>query len=650
MKSTATKAATGKKGKATIAAQATANPVLATEKIAQTDNEKKHGKKILSDNLFPVVGIGASAGGLDAFKRLLKAIPEKSGMAYIIVQHLDPNHKSILTELLQKITPIPVEEITDNVEVRPDHIYIIPSNKLLTATDGVLQLSDRLPRNYKTMSIDLFFCSLAEVHQSHAIGVVLSGTGKDGTAGLRAIKDQGGITFAQELQSSSHDAMPQSAIDADVVDFILPPEGIPEKLLSVSKAFKPVSGLPEDAAEVALEIGFKQILFLLRIRKGVDFSYYKQTTIRRRITRRIALSLKGSMPEYLAFLKTNGEEQDMLFQDLLIPVTQFFRDPKVFAQLCDTVFPSLLKNREGSDPLRFWIAGCSTGQEVYSMVMCMHEYLDDKAMISRIQIFGTDISEPAITKARNGIYTKTEVEGVSAVRLKKFFTRTDGRYRINKNIRESCMFANHNYLKDPPFAQIDLISCRNSLIYLEQVVQKNALTTFHYALKEGGFLLLGKSETTAQVPDLYMVFDKGSKIYTRKPGRGKFSHALTDRPEEAFINTGNVLSKGEGNKDDFQKAADDIILSKALAGVVVNKDLDIVQFRGATGLWLEPSPGKPNMNVIKMAREGLAFELRSALHKVKESQEAFIKEEIPIQFLGRENLVTIEVSPLTGLA
>jgi two-component system, chemotaxis family, CheB/CheR fusion protein len=603
--------------------------------------------KIQSANLFPVVGIGASAGGLDAFKRLVKAIPENSGMAYILVQHLDPTHESILTDLLQKVTTIPVQEITDNIHVVADHIYIIPSNKLLTATDGVLKLSARPPKSHRNMPIDLFFSSLAEVHQSHAIGVVLSGTATDGTLGLKAIKEHGGITIAQELQSAAYDGMPQSAIDANVVDYILPPEEIPGQLLVLNKALE--SGRPDSSEEIQKvdEEEFKQILSLLRIRKGIDFTYYRQTTIRRRINRRVALSNKENLFEYLADLRQNQSELDILYQDLLIPVTEFFRDVKVFENLNEKIFPALFKNRAVNESIRFWIAGCSTGEEAYSIIMCLHEYLGERVDTFKIQVFATDISESAIAKARTGIYKKSEVTGLTAPRMQKFFSSKDGGFLLNKSIRDTCVFAYHNFLKDPPFARIDLISCRNSLIYMEPNLQKKALTTFHYALNENGFLLLGKSETASQVADLFNVFEKQSKIYTRKAVKGRFLHEVAERKEEISHHDKFGSSRNEINKDDFQKNADEVFISKySPPGVVVNNELDIVQFRGPTSTWLEPSSGKPNLNVLKMAREGLAFEMRNALYKSKISKKAEIKEDIPIQFMGMEKLVSIEVIPL----
>ena len=570
-------------------------------------------------------------------------------MAYILVQHLDPSHESILADLLQRVTRIPVLEVTDNIKVVPDHIYIIPSNKLLTATDGVLKLSARPPKSHRSMPIDLFFASLAEVHQSHAIGVVLSGTGSDGTLGLKAIKDHGGTTIAQDQQSASYSAMPQNAIDADVVDFILSPENIPKQLLALNETSKTDQDDHEGSSELVQEQTFKKILSLLRIRRGVDFTYYKQTTIRRRISRRVFLKMKGNITEYLEYLKENKSELDILYQDLLIPVTEFFRDPVIFENVTEKIFPVLFKNKSENDTVRFWIAGCSTGEEAYSLVMCLHEYLADKIPTYKIRVFATDISEMAIAKARNGMYVKADLTSVSAARLERFFTKTPSGFQINKIIRDTCIFAFHNYLKDPPFANIDLVSCRNSLIYMDPFLQKNALRTFHYALREQGFLLLGKSETVGQVSELFSSFDKHSKIYNRKQAKGRFAPTTSISSEEIPTMQKTRIVPVESFKDDFQKNADDVLLSHYVPpGVIVNKEMDIVQFRGSTGVWLESTPGKPNLNVIKMAREGLGFELRNALHKVKTSKEPLIREDLAFQFMGSYHKVTIEVIPLTN--
>jgi two-component system CheB/CheR fusion protein len=596
--------------------------------------------------LFPVVGIGASAGGLDAFKRLLRALPEHPAMAFILVQHLEPTHESLLPDILQKVTSIPIQEITNNVLMEPDRIYIIPSNKLLTVAEGRLQLSPRLSDNARNRPIDIFFTSLAEVYQGQAIGIVLSGTGTDGTLGLKAIKEHSGFTFVQHPLSAASPGMPQSAIDGEVVDFILAPEEIPLQLMRLAETFK--NGLAEGAQvmQQAREDAFRELLYILRARKGTDFSYYKQTTVRRRIIRRMGLSKIQDVEAYLAFFKENIPEQDLLYQDMLIPVTSFFRDPKIYGFLCESIFPQLLKAKDTTNALRIWIAGCSTGEEPYSMAICLCEYLGDRAADLKIQIFASDISEKSIAKARSGLYSRRDIEGLSAARLQQYFTKVNGSFQINKSIRDMCVFACHNFLKDPPFARMDLISCRNVLIYMDPFLQKRALTTFHYALNESGYLLLGNSETIAPAADLFTVIRKNEKLYIRKPVQGRIMPLTAERVAKAPGNMPNMMRK-EPPRDDFQKSADEAILTKyAPPGVVVNEHLDIVQFRGSTGTWLEPSPGKPSLNVLKMAREGLSFELRNTLHKVKTNNKTEVKEHITFLFMGKKQSVTIEITPL----
>nr|MBA2562753.1 PAS domain-containing protein [Chitinophagaceae bacterium] len=488
-------------------------------------------------------------------------------------------------------------------------------------------------------------------HQGHSIGVILSGTGADGTAGLKDIKNHGGFTFAQDPGSASYDNMPQHAIDAEIVDFILPPEKIPERLIELQQSFTiSTSGDEITPTDKTNEDGFRQILALLRVRVGVDFSFYKQTTVRRRIIRRMVMLKLEKVSEYLDYLKKNKPEQDILFQDMLIPVTSFFRDSITFDTLCESIFPEIVKNKSGN-PLRIWIAGCSTGQEAYSMAMCLHEYLSDHISNCRVQIFATDISEKSIIKARSGIYSKKELDGISENRLHQFFDKTDGSYQIKKQVRDMCVFAVHNFLKDPPFANLDLISCRNVLIYFEPFLQKKAFTMFHYALNDKGILWLGKSETTGNSSDLFIPFAKKDKFYTRKSVPGRFTNVAGERSE---TDKNYFLRSKEGKTDDVQKNADDVLLSRYTpVGVVVNDQFDIVQFRGSTSEYLEPSPGKASLNVLKMAKEGLAFEIRDALHKAKTTSEPFIKEGIPINNARRNDtvgrgkkLVTIEVIPL----
>lgn len=593
-----------------------------------------------------MVGIGASAGGLEAFRKLLKAIPETSGMAYVLVQHLAPNHDSLLPELLQKATMIPVLEISDDIKVEPDHIYILPSNKMLVANDGVLQLSPRSTNKGKlNLPIDLFFTSLAEIHQSHAIGVVLSGTGSDGTQGLKAIKENGGITVAQDEASAGYDNMPKSAVQAGVVDFVLPPEEIPQKLVEITQILSGKGGNDPSAPESEKAV-FNQILTLLRIRTRTDFTYYKQTTIRRRILRRMAITKREEVAHYLTYLRDNQQEQDALFQDLLIPVTSFFRDSPVFDTLQETVFPTIIKNKAASEPIRIWVAGCSTGQEAYSIAMCFRELLADTPQ--RVQLFASDLSEPAIAKARTGLYTKAEVASVSPQRLTEFFTKTNDNYQLNKSVRDMCVFAAHNFLKDPPFGKLDLISCRNVLIYLEPYLQQKVFTTFQYALNPKGYLLLGKSETIGHASPLFSPTTKNAKVFTRKEGTGRIM-PMAIQPNELTLS--QATSEHKPMRTDFQKVADELILKNYTpAGVVINEVMDIVHFRGDTAPYLAQSPGKPTHNLLLLAKDGLAFELRNLVHKAKKDQTPTIKDNIPVQLNGYVQTIAIEAVPLPHMA
>jgi len=597
---------------------------------------------ILSTNLFPVVGVGASAGGLEAFKKLITGIPENSGMAFVLVQHLDPTHESILTVLLQKNSRIPVLEITDEIKVEPNHIYVIPSNKMLVANDGILELTPRdESRNKRNLPIDLFFTSLAEVHQTRAIGVVLSGTGIDGTAGLKAIKDYGGITLAQDEESAAYSSMPNSAVQAGVVDFILAPEGMPEKISEISNNLNNTNARHSPVHDSQV---FNQIISLLRIRKGTDFTYYKQPTIRRRILRRMAIIKIEEPSAYLKFLRENKTEQDTLYQDLLIPVTSFFRDEKVFDHLCEIVFPSLIKNKSKSEPIRIWIAGCSTGEEAFSIAICFKEFLGDSD--EKVQIFATDLSEPAITKARHGIYNSSQMQNVSPQRLKEYFIKKNDGFHVHKIIRDMCVFAVHNFLKDSPFGRMDFISCRNVLIYMEPYLQKKAMTIFHYALNQKGILLLGKSETTSGSNELFKELGKTDKLFERNDVQGRFTHFASGRSEQNMEDS-MAAPKAEIFHDDFQKAADDIVLKKySPVGVIVNESLNIVHFRGQTNLYLEQLPGKPSHNLLKMAKQGLSFELRTILHKVKKEKVSVIKENINLQLHNGLHTIAIEAIPL----
>lgn len=589
---------------------------------------------------FPIVGIGASAGGLEAFTQFIDAIPEDSRMAYVIVQHLHPLHDSMLTELLSRVAKIPINEITDDIHLAPNTIYVIPENKILTSFDGVLKLSPRI-KDTKNQAIDIFFTSLAEVHLNLACGVLLSGNGSDGTIGLESIKEHGGVTFAQDMDAS-YNEMPQNAINAGVVDYVLSPVKIVAKLVEIRKA-KGTTGeenvLKDDAV-------FHEIVKLLLHHSGVDFAYYKQTTIRRRIARRMALDKILSLKDYLKVLQSDKLASEDLFNDLLIPVTEFFRDVKIFQVMREKVFPLLAGNVPEGNAIRIWIAGCSTGEEAYTLAIALHEFLGENLQGKEIQIFASDISEVAIAKARAGFYRKSQMRNVSEAILSKYFTSNANGYTIKRQIRDLCVFAVHNFLTDPPFARMDLITCRNVFIYMDTFLQKKSLSTFHYALKENGFLLLGKSETAVPGGELFQSFDKSGKIYTRKEVSGRVTNSRWGTADKSKSFKSD-LPKKEIIKEDFRKSAESILLSNYIpASVIVNEHLDIVHINKDIAEFIKFSQGKPTFNLLKMVRNGLAFELRNALHKAKETGELIKKEGIQIKKKGIVSEIIIEVQPL----
>ena len=609
--------------------------------MAPFDPQNPPPKK-LSENKFLVVGIGASAGGLDAFKKVVASFEPDSGMAFILVQHLQPEHESVLPEILQKSCKISVIAIEDNMKVEPNHVYIIPADKLLIATDGVLKLGSRPTYTRQNRAIDVFFTSLAEVHREQAIGILLSGKDEDGTQGLHAIKAQGGLTIAQDLKTALFNKMPESAINAEVVDLVLPPERMFKQLLQIRDALADNTG-KISLEELLEENLFDQIFALLLLRKDVDFTFYKQTTVRRRIMRRLRQLKQESVSQYLHYLKEHKEEQDLLFQDMLIPVTEFFRDPNTFDFLKSSIYPYVFENKTIDAPFRVWIIGCSTGQEVYSLAISLFEFLGEEIDRYKIQIFATDISEHSITKAKAGVYEKSELKGISDQRLKIYFKETEGKYTIEKKIRNLCIFAVHNFLNDPPFARMDIVSCRNVMIYMNSFLQQKAFGIFQYSLNERGFLLLGKSESIINSSDLFFVYDKKNKVYSKKKTNENKSNLVGRHYLPSFKSQPPAINASKRD-DDFQRNADLVLLSKyAPASLVVNNHFDIVQFRGPTSRFLQPSPGKASLNVLKMVLEGLALELRVALHKVKSSGQNYTRENIPFE---DGKLITIEVSPL----
>ncbi|MEB8347173.1 ATP-binding protein [Flavobacteriaceae bacterium KMM 6898] len=604
---------------------------------------------IITHKKFPIIGVGASAGGIVSFQKFLKAIPVNSGMAYILVQHLSPTHDSILPEILSKVTLIPVNEILNDCQIEPNNIYVIPENQMLEVIDYSLRLKPRKKEGIN-MPIDVFFSSLARVHGPLAVGVVLSGTASDGTLGLRDIKDQDGITFAEDPKTAAWDGMPKNAIDSGVVDFVLPVEEIPAKIINIH-SLSGTNAITANSEKNKMGAnGLKEILSVVQQHSGVDFSYYKEPTILRRIDRRIAINQIEAHRDYLGFLSESRIEQEALFHDLLIKVTSFFRDPEVFDELSESVFSKLLENR--TDPIRIWVAACATGEEVYSLAISLLDKLGGlqgggDLNRAKIQIFATDISEAAIKKARDGVYSNSEVEPLSKKQLDTYFTKIDGNYKVLKSLRDNIVFATHNFLQDPPFGNLAMVSCRNVLIYLDPILQKKALTTFHYALREDGFLLLGRSESTGTTSDLFVPLSKSGKIYSRKSGPGRFVHVSSKQNKNSLNSNMGAIPSLKTAKKDFRKSAESILISKYTpVSVIVDEHMEVVHINGSVVPFLEPSIGKPSHELMKMVRKELAFELRSALHKAKASQKSVIKEGIPLNHNGEQFLATIEIIPL----
>jgi two-component system CheB/CheR fusion protein len=611
---------------------------------------------------FPIVAIGASAGGLNAVTELLENLPANTGMAYIYVQHLDPRHDSNLVSILEKVTSMKVFEVQNEFPIEENNLYIIPPNKQMQLVDGVVRLTERGHDTVKYDPIDHFFISLAEKQKEGSIGILLSGADTDGTIGLKAIKAEGGLTFAQN-STAEFETMPRSALDDGAVDVVLSPREIAQELVRLShnsKILKSVlkkdqpadvnsSADESDTADIG-DIG--NLLQLLKKNTGVDFTSYKQTTIRRRIMRRMLLFKLNNLTDYVKYIKKNTHEIGLLYQDLLINVTRFFRDEEAFSYLENEVFPKISKHHSPTNPYRIWVSACSTGEEPYSIVMLLMEVLGEDFVTSSVQVFASDLSEMAIAKARAGIYSASDVAPLSKQRLKQYFTQTDGHFRILKSIRDVCIFAPHNIIKDPPFSRVDLISCCNLLIYLELNLQKHILKNFHYSLNANGILVLGKSETVAASADLFSQLDKIVKVYAKKNEsiqRPSFDVVINNREGEKIDKP--VLRSRAAPEittlTSIEKAVDSVVLNNyAPAGVVVNYDLDIIQFRGSTGLYLEHSPGKANFNLLKMARIGLQLDLKNAANKAIKTGVVVKKTGIEIEYKGSIHHVNFTVNPL----
>ncbi|MFO7868731.1 MAG: CheR family methyltransferase [Bacteroidales bacterium] len=604
---------------------------------------------------FPIVAIGASAGGLEATMELLKYLPPDTGMAFIYVQHLSPDHKSMLTEILSQKTQMKVQEIDNMDKIKPNNVFVIPYDKGIEVTDGNIQLIPR-SKSSTVISIDILFSSLARAQKERVIGIVLSGSASDGTVGIKDIKQEGGLTFAQN-DTAKFKSMPHSAIATGAIDFILSPKEIAYELARLSKhPFVKNIGAKSDSKNLIDNNNpdLKRILNQLFKATGVDFSVYKMNTIKRRIIRRMLLYKITNITEYAQLLTQKNEETNILYQDLLINVTSFFRDSDTHNYLKEELFPTLLKRKKEGESFRIWVQACSTGEEAYSIAMMLLEINESLTTHIPVQIFATDLSEQAIAKARVGVYTKQELETVSPKRIQRFFVKADGDFRVNKAIRDMCVFAPHNILRDPPFSRLDFISCRNLLIYFDTAAQKKAAHTFHYALNNDGFLMLGKSENISQSTNLFSTFHEKYKIFLRKNNTGSQRlpelsprYAQSKASEKKVPVNVRHKTNMSSSQQKLDNAIDEVLVSDFMpASVIVDYQMEIIQFRGTTDLFLTNPKGKATFNILKMARPEIAFELRNSISKVMKSKESARKSGIELKINAEVRIISFEIVPL----
>ena len=611
---------------------------------------RSHSAPEVSEATFPIVGIGASAGGLAAFEAFFSGMPadRDSGMAFIVVQHLAPDHDSILVELVRRYTRMAVFEVEDGMRVAPNCTYIIPPNRDMALSNGVLQLLDPVAPRSQRLSIDFFFRSLAQDQRERAICVILSGSGSDGTQGLRAIKAEGGMVMAQNPASSEYDSMPSSAIATGLVDYTLPPAEMPAQLIAYVQRASGKKTLRPSVVTHEIEDALKKVLLLLQGHTGHDFSQYKQNTVSRRIERRMAVQQIEQPEEYLRFARETPAELDALFGDLLIGVTSFFRDAQAFEILQQHV-ALLLAAKPAGSLVRVWTTGCSTGEEAYSLAILFREQMEAMKQSFKLQVFATDIDSRAIDVARAGVYPASITADVSSERLARFFSQDGDSYRINKNIRDTLIFSEHDLIRDPPFSKLDLISCRNLLIYLGPELQRTLIPLFHYGLTPTGSLFLGSSESIGEFVELFAPLDRKAKLYQRLDAQG----ASRPLPGKFLPRSSEALSRGgaeqRGPREPelpLRELAERLLLARAPVGTLVNERGDLLYVHGYTGKYLQPAPGEAGLSILKMAREGLAKPLTSALERAAVENEPVRYPRLRVKTDGAVTTVDLTVQPV----
>jgi two-component system CheB/CheR fusion protein len=589
---------------------------------------------------FPIVGIGASAGGLEALEKFFSNMPAHSGMAFAIVMHFDPNSKSLMAEILKRYTKMEVFQVEEDTKVNPNNVYIIPPNKDMAILHGVLHLLEPVVRQGIRHPIDFFFRSLADDKREKAICIILSGTGTEGTLGLKAVKGEDGMVMVQDVKSAAYDGMPASAIATGSVDYILPPEKMPEQLLKYVKQFY-IKGTRKTESIGESANSLQKIIILIRDKTGHDFSLYKQNTIARRVERRMKIHEIDDISDYVRYLQENTIEKETLYKEILIGVTSFFRDPQAYEVLKNNIMPDMLKNKTA---VRVWVPACSTGEEAYSIAIFFKEYMDETKSEFNVQIFATDVDKNAIERARAGVYPDSIAVDVSQERLRRFFTKNPDTYRINKEIREMVIFSPQNVIKDPPFSKLDMVSCRNLLIYMGSELQKRLLHIFYYSLNPDGILFLGNSETIGELTDLFTTLDRKWKLFKRKSGISiPLMAYLTNISPAQIKETGDIRQKGI----DISELTEKILLESYVPScAIINENGDILYIHGKTGKYLEPAPGKASLNILEMAREGLKLELNAAIHNVIAQKKEVAFKDLNIKTNGAVQTVNLFVRPI----
>lgn len=621
------------------------------EKTADTTG-KMQGQKGLPVQV-PIVGVGASAGGLEAIEALLANMPDNSGIAFVVISHLDPSRESILPEIIQRKTAMQVSQITDNLEILPNHVYIIPPNKALAVHDGTLFLLKEGASRGARLPIDAFFASLAQERGDKAMGIVLSGTGTDGTIGIRAIKAEAGIVMVQDPESAKYNGMPRSAIATGLVDLVLTPEKMGEKLIQIIGHRGVIEKQFSSGEEIDLAAALKKMCILLRVATDHDFSQYKQNTIIRRVEKRMQVYNIENISDYVRYLQESKGELKTLFKLLLIGVTRFFRDPEAFGVLARKHLPALFKNRPENSPLRIWVPGCSSGEEAYSIAIVLRECMDAMGRHFPVQIFGTDIDEDAIAVARAGLYPTAIAADVEPERLKKFFSKEENNYRVKKNIREMVIFALQNITRDPPFTRLEMLCCRNLLIYFDTALQKRLLPMFHYSLNRDGLLFLGSSESVGQASDLFVLLERKWKIYT--PGSdskmGQKAVSFVSREAKTEVTEKDVAIPPPKAMDvDIVRVLKAILTQTSMPTcVVIDDSADIIYIHGRTGRFLEPAEGEVSFNLLDMARPGLKTSLASGITKVTAERQQCSFDGVRVKNNGSFVDVNLTVRPLSDL-